>query len=331
MTTFGIIGTNWITERFMQAAGETGEFVPTAVYSRTADRADEFADKHGIPHRYSDIGRFASSGEFEAVYIASPTSFHARQAIACMEQGKHVLVEKPIASNAAEAREMFEVAKRNGVLLMEGMLTTQLPNFEAIRDHLGELGTIRRFFASYCQYSSRYDAFKRGELPNAFDPQFSNGSLMDLGVYCLYPLVALFGKPDSLRANAHMLTSGVDGEGSILLSYENMDAVVMYSKITNSYAPAEIQGEHATIVFQPANCPEQVEIRYRDGTIRSLTRPQDNSPMYYEARAFIELLKRGETEEPTNSPQNSIRTMEIIEEARRQIGLVFPADRGERA
>ncbi|MFC5407022.1 Gfo/Idh/MocA family protein [Cohnella soli] len=331
MTTFGIIGTNWITDRFMQAAGETGEFVASAVYSRTAERADEFADKYGIPHRYSDLEQFAASGAFEAVYIASPTAFHARQAIACMEQGKHVLVEKPIASNAAETREMFEVARRNGVLLMEAMMTTQLPNFEAIRDHLGEVGTIRRYFASYCQYSSRYDAFKRGELPNAFNPQLSNGSLMDLGIYCLYPLIALFGKPDSLLANAHMLPSGADGEGSMLLSYEQMDAVVMYSKITNSYAPAEIQGENATIVFQPAQCPEEVEIRYRDGTVRNIGRPQTNSPMYYETRAFIDLLKRGEREDPTNSPFNSITTIAVIEEARRQIGLVFPADKGGQA
>lgn len=206
-------------------------------------------------------------------------------------------------------------------------MTTQLPNFEAIREHLGELGPIRRYFASYCQYSSRYDAYKRGEILNAFDPRFSNGSLMDLGVYCLYPLVALFGKPDRIQANAHMLASGVDGEGSILLSYGEMDAVVMYSKISSSYAPAEIQGELATMVIHPINSPETVEIRYRDGSVKSLTRPQGNSVMYYETRKFIDLLKQGEKEDATNSWTHSLWTMEIMQEARRQIGLVFPADR----
>ncbi|RKP46699.1 gfo/Idh/MocA family oxidoreductase [Cohnella endophytica] len=326
MVRFGIIGTNWITDRFVQAAGETGEFELTAVYSRTEQRGNEFGEKYGIPFRYTDLEQFASSSEFDAVYIASPTYMHARQAIACMDGGKHVLCEKPIASNAKEARAMIEAAKRNDVLFMEAMMTTQLPNFEAVREHLGELGTIRRYFASYCQYSSRYDAYKQGEVLNAFDPRFSNGALMDLGVYCLYPLVALFGKPDRIQANAHMLASGVDGEGSILLAYEEMDAVVMYSKISSSYAPAEIQGELATMVIHPINSPESVEIRYRDGSVKKLTRPQDHSFMYYEARNFIDLLKRGEREDATNSWSNSLYTMEVMEEARRQIGLVFPAD-----
>lgn len=324
---FGIIGTNWITEEFIKAASEVEGFKLSAVYSRTEERAKEFAAKFGAEHTYTDLEDFAASSEFDAVYIASPNSFHAKYAINCMSKGKHVLCEKPIASNTAECQAMITTAKQNNVLLMEALKTTLLPNFKSIRDNLPKLGKIRRYFASYCQYSSRYDAYKAGTVLNAFNPAFSNGSLMDLGVYCLYPLVVLFGKPQSIKANGLLLESGVDGEGSIILKYEEMDAVIQYSKISQSYLPAEIQGEKGSMVIDKIHTPEKVEIRYLDGSIEDITQSQAKKSMYYEAKEFIELIKKGETQSAINSYANSLATMEIMEEARKQIGLVFPADR----
>jgi predicted dehydrogenase len=326
MIRFGVIGTNWITEEFIKAARETGEFALTAVYSRTEERAKEFAAKFGIRNLFTDLEVMAKSGELDAVYIASPNSLHAEHAIVCMNHGKHVLCEKPIASNSNELKEMITAAKKNNVLLMEALKSTVLPNFQAIREHLHKIGPVRRYFASYCQYSSRYDAYKQGTVLNAFNPAFSNGALMDLGIYCIYPLVVLFGKPDRIKADALMLGSGVDGEGSILLKYGEMDAVVMYSKIANSHLPAEIQGENGTMVIDKINQPEKVEIRYRDGTIENITRPQASKAMFYEAKEFIDLLKNGRLESSANSYANSLAALEIMDEARRQIGLVFPAD-----
>lgn len=327
MLRIGIIGTNWITEAFMQAALETGRAEFTAVYSRTAERADEFAAKHGIPHRFTDLEEMAASGEIDAVYVASPNSYHAKQAILCMNNGKHVLVEKPIASNAAELREMAETARRNGVVLMEAVKSTLQPNFQAVREHLPKIGPVRRYFASYCQYSSRYDAYKQGTVLNAFNPQFSNGALMDLGIYCLYPLAVLFGKPERVQANAYRLGSGVDGEGSLLLSYKEMEGVVMYSKISNSSLPSEIQGENGTLVIDKINQPERVEIRYRDGTVEDISRPQPGHSMSYEVREFLDVVAAGKGESPINSHESSLITLEMMDEARRQIGLKYPADR----
>ncbi|GJM74690.1 hypothetical protein HMSSN036_69060 [Paenibacillus macerans] len=113
---------------------------------------------------------------------------------------------------------------------MEALKSTLMPNFRAVQDNLYKIGRVRRYFSSYCQYSSRYDAFKEGKVLNAFNPAFSNGSLMDLGVYCIYPMVTLFGKPESVQASAVMLPSGVDGEGSLIARYPDMDGVIMYSK-----------------------------------------------------------------------------------------------------
>jgi scyllo-inositol 2-dehydrogenase (NADP+) len=326
MIKFATIGTNWITEEFIKAAKEVPGFALTAVYSRTEEKAKEFAAKVGAERTFTSLEEMAKSDEIDAVYIASPNSFHAEQAILLMNHGKHVLCEKPLASNTAEVQALIEAAKQNDVVLMEAMKTTLLPNFQAIRKHIHKIGKIRRYFASYCQYSSRYDAYKQGIVLNAFNPAFSNGALMDIGVYCLYPMVVLFGKPLNIKANSVMLESGVDGEGSIILDYGDMDAVVMYSKITNSYIPAEIQGEEGSIILDTIHTPQKVEIRYRDGRIEDITEAQPHHPMYYEAKEFIELIQNGKRESEINSHHHSLTTMEIIEEARKQTGIVFPAD-----
>ena len=323
---FGVVGTNWITDRFIQAGLENEEFILTAVYSRTEEKGQTFAAKYAGAAIYTNLEDMVSSGEVDAVYIASPNSMHAEQALICMNHGKHVLCEKPAASNSRELQAMIEAARSNNVLLMEAVKSTFMPNFGVIKDNLYKLGTVRRYFASYCQYSSRYDAYRQGKVLNAFNPEYSNGSLMDLGIYCLYPMVALFGKPDSVKAAGIMLSSGVDGEGSMVMNYPDMDAVVMHSKITDSYLPAEIQGENGTMVIDKINQPYQVKIHYRDGTVEELTLPQVFEPMYYEASEFINLIKSGQRESTVNSHTNSLAVAEIMEEARAQIGLRYASD-----
>lgn len=327
MARFALIGTNRITEQFIKAGSELENFSLKAVYSRTEERAKEFAAKHSIEQTYTDLNEMVQSKDIDAVYIASPNSFHARQAMLCMNHGKHVLCEKPIASNSKELEEMIRTAKKNRVILMEAMKSTLVPNFKAIRENLPKIGKIRRYFASYCQYSSRYDAYKEGVVLNAFNPIFSNGSLMDIGVYCLYPAVVLFGKPQTIKAAGIMLDSGVDGEGSILLKYEEMDAVMMHSKITDSYLPCEIQGENGNMVIDKMNTPEKVVIHYRDGTTEEITKTQSCPSMYYEIKEFIDLVQLGKLESGTNSLKNSALVMEIMDEARKQVGLVFQADK----
>lgn len=326
MIRFGIIGTNWITENFIDAARRIDDFALTAVYSRSELTGSQFAEKHGISNVYTDLERFAASSEWDAVYIASPNSFHSDQAIVCMNNGKHVLCEKPLASNASEVRRMTRAAANNGVVLMEAMKSPFTPNFLVIRDNLHKIGAVRRYFGSYCQYSSRYDLYKSGGTPNAFNPIFSNGALMDLGVYCIYPLVVLFGQPERVQANGFMLDSGVDGAGSLLLSYKDMDAVVQYSKIVDSYASAEIQGENGTIIFDKISRPERVQIRYRDGSVEELTVPQEDNTMFYEVQEFIGLIKKGANESTVNSHDISLKVIQIMDEARKQMGLVYPAD-----
>ena len=257
---FGMIGTNKISEWFLQGAQYIEAISITAIYSRSEEKAKEFAQKHNIPYTFTDLECLAESECMDAVYIASPNALHAEQAILFINHKKHVLCEKAFASNAKEVKAMIEAASKQSVILMEAMRTTHMPNFHITKKNMYKIGKIRRYIGSYCQYSSRYDAYKDGILLNAFNPQLSNGSLMDIGVYCIHPLIELFGPPQSIRANAVMLDHVIDGEGSAVFGYEDMEGVVIYSKISNSTLPSEIQGEEGNKVIQGLRDFDHVKI-----------------------------------------------------------------------
>ncbi|CAH0344532.1 Gfo/Idh/MocA family oxidoreductase [Bacillus sp. CECT 9360] len=326
MVRFGIVGTNWITEKFLDGASLVEDFTLNAVYSRTNDKAVEFAERYGVENTFTDLESMAKSDLIDAVYIASPNSLHAEQAQIFLRNKKHVLCEKPIASNSHELKQMIQTAKENNVLLMEAMKSTFLPNFQSVQENLHKIGTVRKFFANYCQYSSRYDAYKEGKVLNAFKPEFSNGALMDIGIYCIYPLVVLYGKPSRVQANGFLLDTGVDGEGSVLLTYEGMEATVMYSKITDSTLPSELQGEDGNIRIDRISTQEKVEIHRRDGSIEDITVQQVSNGMYYEAKEFADLIQAGKIESDKNTFSNSMIVMEILDEVRKQIGVVYPGD-----
>ena len=321
MINIGVIGSNFITDRLIEGAREVNDVNIAAVYSRTEERAKEFADKHGIKNIYTSLEEMAKSALIDAVYIASPNALHSSQAIVFLNNKKHVLCEKAFASNTREVDAMIKAAKENDVVLMEAMKTTLLPNFRVIKENLHKIGKVRKYFASYCQYSSRYDKYKAGEVLNAFKK-----SLMDIGVYCISPMVNLFGKPNTIKANGVMLNTGVDGEGSVVFGYDDMEGAVIYSKISNSYIPSEIQGEEGNIIIDRINGFNIVKIIYRDGREEDLSLEQKKADMYYEVEEFVNLIKSGEKESKINSLKVSRDVIEVIEEARKQIGVIYPAD-----
>ena len=323
---FGIIGTNFIVDKVLEAAKLDHRFELTAIYSRTQERADEFAKKHNVPYSFTSLEDMVSSNLIDAVYIASPNSLHASQSILCMQHGKHVFCEKPFASNAHEVKAMIAAAEKYNVTLMEAMKPTMTPNFSVIKDNLKEIGTIRKYFSCYCQYSSRYDKLKEGVILNAFDPSLSNGAVMDLGVYTIYPMVVLFGRPKKISATGLKLFTGADGQGSVNFEYEGMDATVMYSKIADSSLPTEIQGEEGTITADRINIINKVTLKKRGGEEIIISTPNPTHEYYFEVAEFIDLIQKNEKESTINSLENSLITIEIIDEIRKQLEIIYPAD-----
>jgi predicted dehydrogenase len=219
---------------------------------------------------------------------------------------------------------MIKTAKDHQVVLMEAMKPTLTPGFRAVQKALPEIGTVRQYFSCYCQYSSRYDQLKEGIVLNAFNPELSNGAVMDIGVYTIYPMVVLFGRPQTIQASGVKLYSGVDGNGSVNFSYNGFNATVLYSKIANSQLPTEIQGEDGLITLDRINIIGEATLTRRNGTKENIRPQVEKNEYYYEIAEFIDLIQSGRLESAVNSLENSLITMEIMDEIRRQTGIVFP-------
>ena len=322
---FGVIGTGKIVDNFLKAALTHENFELVAMYSRTLEKAKDFGEKYGATKFFDNLESFSKCEDIDAVYIASPNSLHSSQAIMCIKNNKHVLCEKPMASNLREVKKMTSLAEEKGVLLMEAMRITVLPNFLRVKENLHKIGKIRRYFASYCQYSSRYDKYKEGIILNAFKRELSNGALMDIGVYCIHPMIALFGKPNGIVSQAVFLENGIDGQGTAMVSYGDTSGLIMYSKISDSKLPLEIQGEDGTILIDSILF-KNVKIIYRNGKEEIISIKQREDDMYYELDEFINVINNNEIDSMKNSHKNSLIAIELMDKIRSQIGLEFPAD-----
>lgn len=298
---FGIIGTNWITDRFIKAAKQHPEFTIGAVYSRTMETGSAFAAKHGVENVYTDMTAMFTSGDIEAVYIASPNAFHAEQSILAMEHGIHVLCEKPAVTSVEEMDRVIEASHTHNITFMEAMKSTVTPSFLNLKKNLDKIGPVRRFVFHYNQYSSRYDNYKNGIIENAFKPELGNGAKMDLGVYGIAPVIHLAGAPESAMKNQYSLSTGADGQGSMILNYPDMEAIIMYSKISDSFMPSEIQGENGIIEIDRISDPKHITIKYRDGSTADLSVAHEFDTMYYELAEFIDCVKNGQLESSINT------------------------------
>lgn len=323
MIRFGMIGTGKIAEKFWQANRYGKDFELTAVYSRTLERARQFGFQKGQLQYFDDLEAFANSDCIDAVYVASPNCCHYEQVMTLLKAGKHVLCEKPMASNLEQAQEMFAEAEKQNLILLEGMRSIYAPSFQKMIPYMETLGTIRRATLQYCQYSSRYDNYKRGIVENAFKPELSNGALMDIGVYVVSCMIRLFGAPKSIKASGVKLHNGVDGAGTILMEYPDMIGEAIYSKITDSAMPSQIQGEDASMLIQEIENVKDLRI-VRKGVVQSIHFEQSDNILNYETQEFIKMIKTGMGWE--KSKEITLETMKVLDEARKQLHIVFPAD-----
>lgn len=319
MVRFGIIGTNWISGDFTEAIKITEGAEVKAVYSRKRETAEEFVKKYNIENCriFTDLEKMAESEEIDAVYVGSPNSLHSSQSILCLKNKKHVICEKPIATKVEDFDKMTAIAEENNVTLMEAMKTTFLPNIQAVRENIERIGDIRNITANFCQYSSRYDLLKKGEVTNVFNPEFDGGSAFDIGVYPLYFVLSLFGIPKSYTGSNIFLSSGVDGAGNIILNYGDKIASVIHSKITETNIPSEILGEKGSIVINHISTADKVEIIPRNGEKEDISCIQEKNQMIYELKEFISLIKKGEIESKINSFELSRKSVEILSYVRK--------------
>jgi len=325
MIKFAVIGTSEITDKFIKAALGFENFSLEAIYSREYAKGLAFGKKYFCSKVYTDLDKLGEDPAIDAVYIASPNYLHCSQAIKLIGHKKHILCEKPFASNGNEVAAMIAAAKENNVLLMEAMKTPFMPVIRNVKNQLYRIGKIRRAFFHYSQYSSRYDNFRKGIVENAFKPELSNGALVDIGIYPLFAMLYFFGDCTNISASAQFLHSGVDGVGTISMKYADFLGDIHYSKISNSLIPNEIQGEDGNIMINRISMGSSAYIQLRSGETIDLGTEAEDS-FYYEIKEFLALIKNGQIESKIMSHKVSQELMDTLDEVRRQIGLVYAVD-----
>lgn len=241
------IGTSAITEKFLSAVRKTGRFKLIACCSRSAEKGREFAKDHGFADYCTDVRSLADNFNVDAVYIASPNALHYEQSKLLLESGKHVFCEKPITTSAAQYDSLLRLAKEKRVIYAEAIMSRHFKGRQIILDAIDKIGEISIARLSFCQRSGRYDAFKSGEHMNIFDMSLAAGTLMDLGVYCVYAAVDMFGMPKSVQAVASFFENGADKSGSAIFEYEKFTAVLSYSKAGSSAIGSEIVGDSGVV------------------------------------------------------------------------------------
>ena len=290
MKNFAVIGRNFVVDSFLESCAECADVHLLAVYSRREDTARTYAEKHGAERIYTDLSALAADPDIDFVYIASPNACHEAQAVALLEGGKHVLVEKPAAPDREGFARMCAAADKNHRVLMEAMMPAHLPALDVIRKFLQEIAPVRFADFSYCQYSSRYDKFKNGIIENAFDPTLGNGALMDIGIYCVHMLTNLFGMPQEVDGSCLFLDGSIDGCGTVTVKYPHLLARLTYSKITDGKLPCEIQGEKGCIHIDCMSRPHKVTLLRRDGSQEVYETENTHTDMYYELCDFLSCI-----------------------------------------
>ncbi|GAA1392057.1 Gfo/Idh/MocA family oxidoreductase [Luteococcus peritonei] len=325
MVRFATIGTSSIVDRFVDAVAVTDEAVYTVAHSRDLERAQLWAAGHGAQRAVDHLEQLAGATDVDAVYIASPNALHHDQAELLLRAGKHVLVEKSACSTLAEWQHLLDIAHANQVVLLESVRTVHDPSWRMITSYLPSLGPVRQVELHMAQRSRRYDNFLAGRVENIFRPEMSAGALMDLGVYCLHPLVTLFGLPGRIQASSVLLRNGIDGATSLLLDYPGFTASVSCSKTTVDPRPSMLSGEDATLLVDAIADPQRLRMAdAHTGEVEDLQVDKPLPQQAYVLQAFARMVQ-----DPTLAAvhqQATTDALTVMDEARRQVGLDFPAD-----
>jgi xylose dehydrogenase (NAD/NADP) len=192
-----------------------------ALASRNPEKAEALATKYHIPQLYSHYESVIEDKQVDAVYVPLPNHLHKEWTVKALEAGKHVLCEKPLACNAAEAMEMAAVASKNGLRLMEALMYRFHPRSRAIHKMVsqGKIGIPRLVRVSFC-FHIEEEILKKKE--NARLKKEGGGALLDVGCYGVSVARWMMGEnPESVQATAHFNSKGVDIHAAGVLHFRN--------------------------------------------------------------------------------------------------------------
>lgn len=292
MIRLATVGTSAITEKFLAACRLTGRYEFHTAYSRSAENCEKFAEARGFKHFSDNLKAVAQNPQIDAVYIATPNAFHYEQSKLFLENGKNVICEKPITTDCKKYDELLSLADKKGLVYAEAIMSRHSAGREILLDAISQIGRISQARIDFCQLSSRYDKFKSGEKVNIFDMSLAAGTLMDLGVYCVYAAIDLFGNPDTVSATAAFADNGADLSGAAVLGYKDFTAVLSYSKIGQSAIGSEIVGDKGVVKIGSVSQYADISL-IKDGKEVPLLRLPDRAEvMRGEAEKFADYTQK---------------------------------------
>ncbi len=322
---FGMVGHGHITGQFLGAMDVVEDAHVAAVAGRNADRARAFAESRGIASSYGSVGEMLSAEQLDAVYICTPHPSHEEAAVACIDAGLSVLVEKPIAPNLAGATRIVEAAQAAGVFAMEAMWTRFLPIYGVVRRWIdeGRIGDVRLVTAAF--------GFAAPVMPDhrLFDPKQAGGSLLDVGVYPLTIAHWLYGShPVEYGALARVGETNVDEVVSIAASYPGGGlAQLGCATVANLESSAVIAGTAGSIEIPVFWAADRAILR-AGGEEEIETTPHRANGFEYEIEEVVDCVRRGRTESNRMPLSLSLEMAGLCDEIRSRLGVVYPFEEG---
>ena len=316
MISYSVIGTSWITKSFIEGAELCEELFLDGVYSRSLEKGEEFAKEVGAKRAFVSFDELLKS-DTQLVYVASPNVCHYEQCKALLNNGKHVICEKPVTITADEFSELCSLAEEKNLVYFEAIMYMHSPARKVLKDAVSSIGNIRSASFDFSQLSSKYKALVNGELPNIFNPEMKTGALNDLGVYCVYPAVDLFGEPDEIIPSQHFLSTGADGCGSAIFKYSDKLVTITYSKIGQSRGVSQIFGDLGTIAIGSISQTDNISLFNNNGEENVLVPDIDKKyHMGNEAQSAVEFIKNPHSEHLKECQKINLLVLRCMEKMR---------------
>lgn len=319
---WAVMGPGWIAERFVESLQAHTTQVVAAVGSRSLDRARDFADRYGISTAVGSYEELVALDDVDIVYVATPHPSHLEHALLSMDAGKHVLIEKPIAINADQARQIAAKAEETGLFCAEALWTLFLPKWDVLRQVVesGAIGEIRSVHTVYGEYFA--------DDHRIFDATLAGGPLLDLGTYPLAYVTSLLGPATTVAAAGVPDPRGVNGQLGATMVHEG-GAMSVIATTVHGWPRNEITiigSEGVVTVEELHNSPGPLTVRSVDRGV-TLTHDEPHGDqvtgLHFQAAEAARRIAAGERETPIRPLSASITSLEASDEIRRQVGISF--------
>lgn len=312
-----LLGTGMIVKEVLPVLKEIDGIDLVAILStpRSIETARELAEIYDLDQATSNYQEILDNPNVDTIYVGLPNHLHYDYAKQALLAGKHVICEKPFTLKASEFEDLVAIAEQRKLFLLEAITNQYLGNFAYIKENVDKLGDIKIVECNYSQYSSRYDAFKHGEIAPAFNPEMGGGALRDLNIYNIHLIVGLFGKPKTVQYLANV-ERNVDTSGILIMDYGNFKAVAIGAKDCGAEIKSTIQGNKGSIaVLGPTNAMPEVSMTLNGQETEVVNQNTLNHRMHDEFVAFQDIISNKDWNRQAQALEHSRAVMEVLDMA----------------